>query len=64
MCMFDLEEVNKKLVREEVNEIRKSQEFLQKQRRRRELDKTWLDRGITGFIEFFENLFSWKVIDV
>ena len=61
---FDLQEVSKQLHREEVAEIQKSQQFLQKQQRRRELDKSWLDKGITGFIEFFENLFSWKVIEV
>lgn len=61
---FDLEEASKKVYQEEVAEIKESQQFLQKQQRRRELDKTWLDKGITAFIEFFENLFRWKVIDV
>eukprot|EP00581_Thalassiosira_minuscula_P009718 CAMPEP_0183710208 /NCGR_PEP_ID=MMETSP0737-20130205/6007_1 /TAXON_ID=385413 /ORGANISM="Thalassiosira miniscula, Strain CCMP1093" /LENGTH=157 /DNA_ID=CAMNT_0025938435 /DNA_START=13 /DNA_END=486 /DNA_ORIENTATION=- len=61
---FDLQKVNQELLKEEVEEIKKSQQLLLKQRRRRELDKTWLDKGITGFIEFFENIFSWKVIDV
>ena len=48
---------------EEANEIKKSQQFIQKQQRRRELDKTWLDKGITAVIEFFENIFRWEVID-
>ena len=60
---FDLEEVSKQLQKEEVAEIKKSQKFLQKQQQRRDLDKTWLDKGITGVIEFFENLFRWEVID-
>ncbi|KAL7446564.1 hypothetical protein ACHAXM_010246 [Skeletonema potamos] len=49
--------------REEVSEIKKSQQFLQMQQRRRELDKTWLDKGITAVIELFENMFRWEVID-
>mmetsp|Transcript_20188 Transcript_20188/g.32724 ORF Transcript_20188/g.32724 Transcript_20188/m.32724 type:complete len:150 (+) Transcript_20188:86-535(+) len=61
---FDIEEVSKQLREEEVAEIKQSQQFLKKQQQRRELDKTFLDKGITAFIEFFENLFSWKVIDV
>lgn len=61
---FDLQAVSKKIHDEEVEEIREAQQLLKRQQRRRELDKTWLDRGITAFIEFFENLFSWKVIDV
>lgn len=61
---FDAVEVSKKLHREEVAEIKESQKLLQKQQRRRKLDETWLDKGITSVIEFFENLFSWKVIDV
>ena len=52
-----------KAYQEEVSEIKKSQEFLQMQQRRRELDKTWLDKGITAVIEFFENIFRWEVID-
>ena len=52
-----------KAYEEEVNEIKKSQEFLQMQQRRRELDKTWLDKGITAVIELFENIFRWEVID-
>ena len=48
---------------EEANEIKKSQQFIQKQQLRRELDKTWLDKGITAVIEFFENIFRWEVID-
>jgi hypothetical protein len=48
---------------EEVSEIKKSQQFLQMQQRRRELDKTWLDKGITAVIELFENIFRWEVID-
>ena len=61
---FDLQEVSKQLKEEEVAEIKKSQKFLQKQQHRKELDKTWLDKGITGVIEFFENLFRWEVIDL
>lgn len=61
---FDLEKVGRQLRKEEVAEIKKSQEFLKKQQRRRELDKTWLDKGITAVIEFFENLFRWEVIEV
>ncbi|KAL7523990.1 hypothetical protein ACHAXR_000391 [Thalassiosira sp. AJA248-18] len=61
---FDLQEVSKQLHREEIEEIKASQQFLQKQQRRRELDTTWLDKGITSFIEFFENLFRWEVIEV
>ena len=52
-----------KAYQEEVSEIKKSQEFLKKQQRRRELDKTWLDKGITAVIELFENIFRWEVID-
>jgi hypothetical protein len=48
---------------EEADEIKKSQQFIQKQQLRRELDKTWLDKGITAVIEFFENIFRWEVID-
>ncbi|KAL7461007.1 hypothetical protein ACHAXS_001445 [Conticribra weissflogii] len=47
----------------EILEIRKEQSFLEKQRLRRELDKTWLDKSITAFIEFFENIFRWEVTD-
>lgn len=61
---FDRSAVSKKLHDEEVDEIKKSQRFLLKQQRRRMLDKTWLDRGITSIIEFFENVFRWEVIDV
>jgi len=61
---FDLEATNKKLLIEEIQDIKESQNLIQKQKRRRELDKYLLDKGITRFIEFFENLFSWKVIDV
>jgi len=61
---FDLEATNKKVLIEEIQDIKESQQLIQKQKRRRELDKSWLDMGITRFIEFFENLFSWKVIDV
>lgn len=64
MPPFDRQAVSKQLLAEEVNEIKKSQQFLQKQQRRRELDKTWLDKGITAVIEFFENLFRWEVIEV
>ncbi len=52
-----------KAYQEEVSEIKKSQEFLKMQQRRRELDKTWLDKGITAVIELFENIFRWEVID-
>ena len=52
-----------KAYQEEVSEIKKSQEFLKKQQRRRELDETWLDKGITAVIELFENIFRWEVID-
>jgi len=52
-----------KAYQEEVSEIKKSQEFLQMQQRRREMDKTWLDKGITSVIELFENIFRWEVID-
>mmetsp|Transcript_1258 Transcript_1258/g.2109 ORF Transcript_1258/g.2109 Transcript_1258/m.2109 type:complete len:165 (-) Transcript_1258:702-1196(-) len=52
-----------KAYQEEVSEIKKSQQFLQMQQRRRELDKTWLDKGITAVIELFENIFRWEVID-
>ena len=61
---FDIEEANTKIYKEEVEEIKQSQQLIQKQRRRRELDTSWLDKGITAIIEFFENLFSWEVIDV
>mmetsp|Transcript_3591 Transcript_3591/g.7936 ORF Transcript_3591/g.7936 Transcript_3591/m.7936 type:complete len:152 (+) Transcript_3591:82-537(+) len=61
---FDREEASKQLHKEEVAEIKKSQQFLEKQRQRRELDNSWMDKGITAVIEFFENLFSWKVIEV
>eukprot|EP01083_Nonionella_stella_P041856 113287_1 len=60
---FDLQEVSKQLHREEIAEVKKAQEFLQKQQRRRDLDKTWLDKGITAVIEFGENLFRWEVIE-
>jgi len=61
---FDLEATNKKVLIEEIQDIKESQQLIQKQKRRRELDKSLLDKGITRFIEFFENIFSWKVIDV
>jgi hypothetical protein len=61
---FDRQAVSKKLHTEKVNEIKKSQQFLIKQQKRRDLDKTWLDKGITSIIEFFENLFRWEIIDV
>ena len=48
---------------EEADEIKKSQQFIQKQQLRRDLDKTWLDKGITAVIEFLENIFRWEVID-
>ena len=52
-----------KAYQEEVTEITKAQQFLQMQQRRREMDKTWLDKGITAVIELFENIFRWEVID-
>ena len=61
---FDRQAVSKQLHTEKVNEIKKSQQFLIKQQKRRDLDKTWLDKGITSIIEFFENMFRWEVIDV
>lgn len=61
---WNLEATNKKVLIEEIQDIKESQQLIQKQKRRRELDKSLLDKGITRFIEFFENLFSWKVIDV
>lgn len=61
---FDLQEVSNELRNEELADIREAQQLLQKQQQRRALDKSLLDKGITGFVEFFENLFSWKVIDV
>lgn len=56
--------VREAIYREEVEEIKESQRLIQKQRVRREMDKSFLDKTITAFIEFFENLFSWEVIDV
>ena len=64
LAPFDIDEANTKIYKEEVEEIKQSQQLIQKQRRRRELDTSWLDKGITAIIEFFENLFSWEVIDV
>lgn len=61
---FDRQAVSKQLHTEKMNEIKMSQQFLIKQQKRRDLDKTWLDKGITSIIEFFENLFRWEVIDV
>ena len=61
---IDLEATNKMVLIEEIQDIKESQQLIQKQKRRRELDKSLLDKGITRFIEFFENIFSWKVIDV
>jgi hypothetical protein len=61
---FDRRAVSRQFHAEKVDEIKKSQQFLQKQQRRRELDKTWLDKAITAVVEFFENLFRWEVIDV
>lgn len=61
---FDRQAVSKQLHTEKTNEIKKSQQFLIKQQKRRDLDKTWLDKGITSIIEFFENMFRWEVIDV
>jgi hypothetical protein len=61
---FDRQAVSRQFHAEKVDEIKKSQQFLRKQQGRRELDTTWLDKGITAVIEFFENLFRWEVIDV
>ncbi|KAL3790823.1 hypothetical protein HJC23_004724 [Cyclotella cryptica] len=61
---FDAAALSKQLRREEIHKIKKSQLFLKKQQRRREMDKTWLDRGITATIEFWENIFRWEVVDV
>lgn len=57
-------DIREAIYREEVEEIKESQRLIQKQRVRREMDKSFLDKTITAFIEFFENLFSWEVIDV
>ena len=64
VATFDRETATRRLHREEVAKMKKTQQFLRNQERRRELDKTWLDKGITAGIEFFENLFRWEVIDV
>ncbi|KAL7522378.1 hypothetical protein ACHAWX_007066, partial [Stephanocyclus meneghinianus] len=61
---FDAAATSERLRREEIDKIKKSQLFLKKQQRRREMDKTWLDRGITATIEFWENVFRWEVVDV
>ncbi|KAL7485235.1 hypothetical protein ACHAW6_010837 [Cyclotella cf. meneghiniana] len=61
---FDAAATSERLRREEIGKIKKSQLFLKKQQRRREMDKTWLDRGITATIEFWENVFRWEVVDV
>lgn len=47
--------------REVVKGVRADQLFLEKQRQRRALDKTWLDKGITAVIEGVENVFRWEV---
>ena len=60
---FDLEKESREIYAEEIEEIRAGQRFIQKQQRRRELDKTWLDRGITAVIETFEHIFRWTVTD-
>ena len=57
-------DIREAIYREEVEEIKESQRLIKKQRARREMDKSFLDKTITAFIEFFENLFSWEVIDV
>lgn len=60
---FNLEQVSKQLKQEEIENIKKDQQFLKKQQQRREMDKTWLDKGITAVVEFFENVFRWEVLD-
>lgn len=61
---FDTAAMSAWLRRKEVAKIKKSQLFLKKQQRRREMDTTLLDRGITVIIEFWENVFQWEVVDV
>jgi hypothetical protein len=61
---FDAQLVSNRLKLEEIQNVKKAQQFLKKQERRREMDKTWLDKIITGTVEFFENVFRWEVIDV
>ncbi|EJK70033.1 hypothetical protein THAOC_08647 [Thalassiosira oceanica] len=60
---FDLEKESREIYAKEVEEIRAGQRFILKQQRRRELDKTWLDRGITAVVETIENIFRWTVTD-
>eukprot|EP01082_Thalassiosira_pseudonana_P004560 g4021.t1 g4021 contig15:169634-169903(+) len=60
---FNLEQLSKQLKQEEIENIKKDQQFLKKQQQRREMDKTWLDKGITAVVEFFENVFRWEVLD-
>lgn len=60
----NLTELSNRLKVAEVQKVKKAQQFLKKQQRRREMDKTWLDKCITGSIEFLENVFRWEVIDV
>ena len=60
---FDLEKESREIYAKEVEEIRAGQRFILKQQRRRELDKTWLDKGITAVIETVENIFRWTVTD-
>ena len=62
--MEEITNLSNRLKIEEIQKVKKAQEFLKKQERRRQMDKTWLDRGITATIEFFENIFRWEVIDV
>ena len=60
---LNLEQLSKQLKQEEIENIKKDQQFLKKQQQRREMDKTWLDKGITAVVEFFENVFRWEVLD-
>jgi hypothetical protein len=60
----DIDELSKRLKIQEIQKVRKAQQFLKKQQRRREMDKTWLDKCITGTIEFVENVCRWEIIDV
>ena len=61
---FDPISTSIRLHAQEIAEVKKAQQFLKKQARRREMDKTWLDRCITATIEGWENVWRWEVIDV
>jgi hypothetical protein len=60
----DVDELSKRLKVQEIQKVRKAQRFLKTQQRRREMDKTWLDKCITATIEFVENVCRWEIIDV